>query len=95
MQTPPILNLQIRALTHTRRNLSCSEPHSAVVVARRYSKQQAYLILATAMLDLVPERKEAHARMKKLEKLQKALSDQERLEEQVWSEGALLLCGWE
>jgi hypothetical protein len=35
------------------------------------------------MLDLVPVRKEAQARMKKLEKLHKALTDQERLEEQV------------
>ena len=49
----------------------------------RYSKQQAYLITATEMLDLMPERKEAQERVKKLEKLQKALSEHERLQKQV------------
>ena len=50
---------------------------------RRYSKQQVYIVTATELLDLLPERKEAQERVKKLEKLQKILSEHERLEKQV------------
>lgn len=50
---------------------------------RRYSKQQVYIVTATELLDLLPEKKEAQERVKKLEKLHKILSEHERLEKQV------------